>query len=281
MQENIQVNELPSSDLHFISSEVRKDVIKMLGKANSGHPGGSLSIVDILVTLYYRVMKVDPKKPDWEDRDRLVLSKGHGCPALYSVLARRGYFNMDQLGTLRQLGSILQGHPDMKRTPGIDVSVGSLGQGLSVAVGLALGARLKNKDYKIYAIIGDGEMQEGQIWEALMASIHYKLDNLTIVLDYNKLQIDGTNNEVLSLGNVKDRMQAFGFNVYEIDGHNYDEIYGALSALAISQKPKFIIAHTIKGKGVSFMENKVEWHGKAPNNEEITKALIELGGKSI
>ncbi len=281
MQENIQVNELPLSDLHSISSEVRKDVIKMLGKANSGHPGGSLSIVDILVTLYYRVMKVDPKNPDWEDRDRLVLSKGHGCPALYSVLARRGYFNMDQLGTLRQLGSMLQGHPDMKRTPGIDVSVGSLGQGLSVAVGLALGARLKNKDYKIYAIIGDGEMQEGQIWEALMASIHYKLDNLTIVLDYNKLQIDGTNNEVLSLGNVKDRMQAFGFNVYEIDGHNYDEIYGALSALAISQKPKFIIAHTIKGKGVSFMENKVEWHGKAPNNEEITKALIELGGKSI
>ncbi len=279
MQKNVQINELTLSELRYISTEVRKDVIKMLGKSKSGHPGGSLSVVDILVTLYYKIMKVDPKYPNWEDRDRLVLSKGHSCPALYSILARKGYFNVDQLTTLRQLGSILQGHPDMKRTPGIDASVGSLGQGLSVAVGLALGAKLKNKDYRVYAIIGDGEMQEGQIWEALMATIHYKLDNLTTILDYNKLQIDGTNNEVMSLGDVKSRIKAFGFDVYEINGHDFEEIYGALTTSLASQKPKFIIAHTIKGKGVSFMENKVEWHGKAPNDDQVIKALAELEGK--
>ena len=272
----MQINELQK-----ISTEVRKDIIKMLGKAKSGHPGGALSIVDILVTLYNKVMKVDSQNPHWEDRDRLVLSKGHGCPALYSVLAHKGYFDSERLWTLRKLGSMLQGHPDMRKTPGIDVSVGSLGQGLSVAVGLALGAWLKNKSYRVFAIIGDGEMQEGQIWEALMSSIHYKLDDLIIILDYNKLQIDGTNEEVMSLGNIKDRMQAFGFDVYEIDGHNYNEIYDALSAPAVAQKPRFIIAHTIKGKGVSFMENQVGWHGKAPNAEEVEKALADIGGKTI
>lgn len=279
MQENVEINELALNELHYISTEVRKDVIKMLGKSKSGHPGGSLSVVDILVILYYKIMKVDPKYPDWEDRDRLVLSKGHSCPALYSILARKGYFNVDQLTTLRQLGSILQGHPDIKRTPGIDASVGSLGQGLSVAVGLALGAKLKNKNYHVYAIIGDGEMQEGQIWEALMSTIHYKLDNLTTILDYNKLQIDGTNDEVMSLGDVKSRIKAFGFDVYEINGHDLGEIYRTLTTSLASQKPKFIIAHTIKGKGVSFMENKVEWHGKAPNDDQVIKALMELEGK--
>nr|WP_255688491.1 transketolase [Tepidanaerobacter sp. GT38] len=272
----MQVNELQK-----ISAEVRSDVIKMIGKAGSGHPGGSLSIVDILVTLYNKVMKVDPKNPNWEDRDRLVLSKGHGCPALYSILARKGFFDVEQLWSLRKLGSMLQGHPDMRKTPGIDVSVGSLGQGLSVAVGLALGAKLKNKKYRVFAIIGDGEMQEGQIWEALMSSIHYKLDNLTIILDYNKLQIDGPNEEVMSLGNIRERMQAFGFDVHEIDGHNHEEIYNALSAPVIAQKPRFIIAHTVKGKGVSFMENQVGWHGKAPNAQEIEKALADIGGTTI
>lgn len=272
----MQINEL-----QMISTEVRSDIIKMLGEAKSGHPGGSLSMVDILVTLYYKVMNVDSKNPVWEDRDRLVLSKGHGCPALYSVLAHKGFFDVEQLWTLRKLGSMLQGHPDMKKTPGIDVSVGSLGQGLSVAVGLALGARLKKKNYRVFAIIGDGEMQEGQIWEALMSAIHYKLDNLIIILDYNKLQIDGPNEEVMSLGNIKDRIRAFGFDTYEIDGHKYDEIYDALSAPAVAQKPRFIIAHTIKGKGVSFMENQVGWHGKAPDAQEVEKALADIGGTTI
>lgn len=266
-------------ELQEISKTVRQDIIRMIGKAGSGHPGGSLSMVEILVSLYYEVMNIKPEDPCWEDRDRLVLSKGHGCPALYSVLAHKGYFGTDKLITLRRLGSILQGHPDMKKTPGIDASTGSLGQGLSVAVGMALGAKLKKKSYKVFCIIGDGEMQEGQIWEALMSSIHYKLDNLTIILDHNKLQIDGPNDMVMSLGNIKERMAAFGFDVYEIDGHDFEELISNLRKGNMLGKPKFIIANTVKGKGVSFMENQVGWHGKAPNAEEVKKALIELGGE--
>ncbi|MDI3481775.1 MAG: transketolase [Tepidanaerobacteraceae bacterium] len=266
-------------ELQDISKIVRQDIIKMIGKAGSGHPGGSLSIVEILVSLYYEVMNIKPEDPRWEDRDRLVLSKGHGCPALYSVLARRGYFDTDELATLRRLGSILQGHPDMKKTPGIDASTGSLGQGLSVAVGMALGAKLKRKGYRVFCIIGDGEMQEGQIWEALMASIHYKLDNLTIILDHNKLQIDGPNDTVMSLGNINDRMTAFGFDVYDVDGHDFDVLIKTLRSENNAGRPKFIIANTVKGKGVSFMENQVGWHGKAPNAEEVNKALMELGGE--
>ncbi|WP_422446401.1 transketolase [Thermoanaerobacterium sp. DL9XJH110] len=265
-------------DLKKISNMVRKDVIKMLGEAKSGHPGGSLSMVEILTTLYWRVMNIDPARPDWDDRDRLVLSKGHGCPALYAVLAHRGYFDVEKLRTLRKFGSMLQGHPDKKKTPGIDVSTGSLGQGLSVAVGLALGAKLKKKNYRVFAIVGDGEMQEGQIWEAMMASIHYRLDNLTVILDYNKLQIDGPNEDVMSLGNIKARVEAFGFDVHEVNGHDFEELYSAFTSPAVSGRPRFVIAHTVKGKGVSFMENQVGWHGKAPSPAEVEIALAELGG---
>ncbi|HHW03115.1 MAG TPA: transketolase [Thermoanaerobacterales bacterium] len=265
--------------LQDICATVRRDIITMIGKANSGHPGGSLSLVEILVSLYYEVMNIKPEDPQWEDRDRLVLSKGHGCPALYSVLAHRGYFEKDKLITLRKLGSILQGHPDMKKTPGIDASTGSLGQGLSVAAGMALGAKLKNKNYKIFCIIGDGEMQEGQIWEAMMASIHYKLDNLTIILDHNRLQIDGPNDAVMSLGHITERMKAFGFDVCEVDGHDIEALINTFCRPSSQGKPKFVIANTVKGKGVSFMENQVGWHGKTPNAEEVKKALIELGGE--
>jgi len=266
-------------NLKQISSVVREDIIKMLGEAKSGHPGGALSLTEILVTLYYRVMKIKPENPNWEDRDRLVLSKGHGCPALYSVLANKGFFQKDELNTLRKFGSMLQGHPDMRQTPGIDASVGSLGQGISVATGLALGAKVNKKSYKVFAIIGDGEMQEGQVWEALMAANHYMLDNLIIILDYNKLQIDGHNDDVMSLGSVKSKVEAFGFDVEEIDGHNFEELYRALTRPALTHSPKFIIAHTVKGKGVSFMENKVGWHGKAPTAEEVKIALLEIGGQ--
>lgn len=266
-------------DLKLISSTVREDIINMLGEAKSGHPGGSLSLTEILVTLYYKVMKVNPKNPNWEDRDRLVLSKGHGCPALFSVLAHKGFFQRDELKTLRKFGSRLQGHPDMRKAPGIDVSVGSLGQGLSVAIGLALGAKFNKKSYKVFAIIGDGEMQEGQVWEALMAANHYQLDNLTIILDYNKLQIDGPNKEVMSLGDIKGKTEAFGFDVEEINGHDFEQLYSALARPSVAGRPRFIIAHTIKGKGVSFMENEVGWHGKAPNSEEVKIALSEIGGQ--
>ena len=267
-------------ELKQICSTVREDIIKMLGEAKSGHPGGSLSLAEILVVLYYKIMKIDPQKPHWEDRDRLVLSKGHGCPALYSVLANKGFFKKEELKDLRKFGSKLQGHPDMNKTPGIDVSVGSLAQGLSVALGLALGAKVNKKSYKVFAIIGDGEMQEGQIWEAFMAINHYELDNLTIILDYNKLQIDGTNEDVMSLGNIKSKVQSFGFDVLEVDGHNLQELYSSFTQPVEPNRPKFIIAKTIKGKGVSFMENQVGWHGKAPNAEEVKKALSEIGGKN-
>lgn len=266
-------------ELKKVSKAVRKDIIQMIGEAKSGHPGGSLSLVEILVTLYYCVMNVRPKDPNWMDRDRLVLSKGHGAPALYSVLAHKGFYEQRKLLTLRKFGSFLQGHPDKNKTPGIDVSTGSLGQGLSVATGLALGAKVNKKNYRIFAILGDGEMQEGQIWEALMAAIHYELDNLTIILDYNKLQIDGSNREVMSLGNIGNRIQSFGFDLCEVDGHSFEELVSALKKPARCKKPRFIVANTVKGKGVSFMENEVGWHGKAPNKEEMKKALYEIGGK--
>ncbi|EMT37932.1 Transketolase, N-terminal subunit, partial [Thermoanaerobacter thermohydrosulfuricus WC1] len=248
------------------AKEVRIDIINMLAEAGSGHPGGSLSCADILTLLYFDKMNVKPDNPKWEDRDRLVLSKGHAAPALYAVLAEKGFFPKEELKTLRKLGSILQGHPDMKSTPGLDMTTGSLGQGLSAANGMALAGKLDKKGYRVYVILGDGELQEGQIWEAAMTAAHYKLDNLTAILDFNGLQIDGPNREVKNIEPVNEKFKAFGWHVIEIDGHDFDQIDKAIEeAKATKGKPTLIIAHTIKGKGVSFMENQVGWHGSAPN----------------
>jgi len=263
--------------LKTIARKLRCDVIRMTGTAKSGHPGGSLSAADIITALYFHQMRIDPQRPDWEDRDRFVLSKGHSAPALYAALAEAGYFPKEELLTLRKLHSILQGHPDMKKTPGVDMTTGSLGQGLSVANGMALAGKLDEKDYHVYAMIGDGESDEGQIWEAAMAAAHYKLDNLTAILDYNGLQIDGPVEEIMSTSPMADKWRAFNWNVIEIDGHNFRGILTALAlALEYRGKPTIIIAHTIKGKGVSFMENVVDFHGKAPTQEQMEAALCEL-----
>lgn len=258
---------------------IRLQTVKSLGEAGSGHPGGSLSLVDILTVLYFQVMRIDPKDPSWEDRDRFVLSKGHAAPALYATLAEAGFFPKEELLTLRKLGSRLQGHPDRKRTPGVEMSTGSLGQGLSVANGIALAGKLDGKDYRVYVALGDGECEEGQVWEAAMTSVHRKLDNLTAFVDNNMLQIDGNVEDIKSLRNIGARFQVFGWNVIEIDGHNMPEIAAAIElAKATKGKPTMIIAHTIKGKGVSYMENALDWHGAAPNAELTQKAIGELEG---
>lgn len=270
--------ETPSFDeLKNTTRNIRASVIEMLAEAGSGHPGGSLSLAEILTTLYFKVMNIDPDNPDWEERDRLVLCKGHAAPVLYAVLAERGYFPKEELKTLRKLGSILQGHPDMKKTPGVEISTGSLGQGLSAAVGMALGNKLDKKKARVFAILGDGEIEEGQVWEAAMAAKHYKLDNLTAVLDYNGLQIDGPINEVMSPEPIKQKWEAFGWNVIEIDGHDIEQIIEAFEKSAsVKGQPSIIIAKTVKGKGVSFMENQVGWHGNAPSREEADQALQEI-----
>lgn len=256
---------------------VRRHIIHMLAKAGSGHPGGSLSATDLIVALYYGKLRHNPKNPKWPDRDRFVLSKGHGCPAWYAVLAEQGYFPVSELDTLRQFGSRLQGHPDMKRTPGVEMSSGSLGQGLSVGLGMALAARIDKKDYRVYVMLGDGETEEGQVWEAAMAAGHYKVDNLCAILDNNGLQIDGPINDVMSPLPIPDKWRAFQWHAIEINGHNMKEILAAYDrAETLKGKPTIIIAKTIKGKGVSFMEGHVDWHGKAPNKEEAEKALAEL-----
>ena len=243
-----------------------------------GHPGGSLSIADILTVLYFNELNIDEKNPKWEDRDRLVLSKGHCAPALYSVLANRGFFDKKELKTLRRLGSFLQGHPDMKKTPGVDMTTGSLGQGLSAANGMAIAAKLDNKSYRVYCILGDGEIEEGQIWEAAMASNKYKLDNLCVIVDNNNLQIDGKIEDVMSPYPIDEKFRSFGFQIIKIDGNDIDEILKAFEvAKNVKGKPTCIIAKTIKGKGISFMENEASWHGKAPNKEEYDKAVKELG----
>ncbi len=264
-------------DLEEMATRIRQHVITMIGKAGSGHPGGSLSCVDVVTTLYFYKMQHNPEDPNWEDRDRFVLCKGHAAPTLYAVLAESGYFPVEELTRLRTGGSMLQGHPDKNRTPGIEVSSGSLGQGLSVANGMAIAAKLNHKGYRIYALIGDGECDEGQIWEAAMAASHYKLDNITAIIDRNGLQIDGPTEKIMSLEPLADKWRAFGWEVMEIDGHHIDEIISALDrAEKIKGRPTVIIAHIIKGKGISFMEWKAEFHGKAPNKEELEHALIEL-----
>ncbi|MBI5347293.1 MAG: transketolase [Candidatus Aenigmarchaeota archaeon] len=255
--------------------KIRKNVVKMIARAGSGHPGGSLSIVDILCVLYFNEMRYDPKNPSWKARDRLILSKGHAAPALYATLAEAGFFPEQELLTLRKIGSRCQGHTT-RMLPGVEVCSGSLGQGLSIANGMALSAKLDDIGSRIYAIVGDGESQEGQIWEAAMAAAHYRLDNITVFLDRNGLQIDGETEKIMALEPIADKWRSFGWHVVEIDGHNFDQIKSAIRESKIAKKPTLIIAHTIKGKGVSFMENAVEFHGKAPTLEEAEKAMMEL-----
>ena len=264
-------------ELAKIACNVRKGIIEGTFNAKSGHPGGSLSIADIISYLYFKEMNIDPSNPAMPERDRFVLSKGHAAPALYSVMAQRGYFPVEELKTLRKVDSRLQGHPSMKCLPGIDISTGSLGQGISAACGMALGAKLQNSEFRVYSILGDGEIEEGQVWEAAMYAAAKKLDNLVAFVDNNNLQIDGTVEEVNSPYPIPEKFAAFGWNVIEIDGHSFDEIENALNeARACKGKPTAIVAKTVKGKGVSFMENQVNWHGAAPNAEQYEIAMNEL-----
>jgi len=270
--------DIDDGTLSAIAREVRKDILKMTSNVNSGHPGGSMSVADIIVTLYYYKMRHNPENPKWEKRDRFVLSKGHVCPALYSVLARCGYFPLEKLFEFRKLEGDLQGHPDMNKTPGIEISTGSLGHGIGAAVGMALALKLDKSDSRVYCVIGDGEAQEGSVWEASMAASHYNLDNLVVILDNNNLQIDGPVDEVMSIYPATEKWKAFGWHVVEINGHDFDEIKRALDeADSIKYKPTMIVAKTVKGKGVSFMENRAEWHGKALPEDLLKEALRELG----
>lgn len=263
--------------LSMIATKIRKHAIEAVYHAASGHPGGSLSIADVLAVLYFDVMNIDVQNPNWEDRDRFVLSKGHCSPALYGALAERGFFPVEEIKKFRQIDSFLQGHPDMKGVPGVDMSTGSLGQGICAANGMALAAKLDKKDYRVYAILGDGELEEGQVWEAAMFAAHYKLDNLTAFVDFNGLQIDGNIAEVMSPLPIDEKFQAFGWNVLTIDAHDFNQIEEAIhQAKNTKGKPTVIILKSIKGKGVSFMENQAEWHGSAPNKEQYEQAMKEL-----
>ena len=265
-------------ELRSVCTQMRRDIVNMTANAGSGHPGGSLSAVELMASVFCNRMNVDPKDPLNPDRDRFVLSKGHAAPCYYAALAAKGFISRDEYADFRQLHSRLQGHPDAKKIPGVDASTGSLGQGCSIAVGMALGAKHQGKNFKVYTILGDGECQEGQIWESLMSAAHYKLDNLTVIVDNNGLQIDGTNDEVMSLGDLAAKLAAFGFEVFELeDGNDLESIAKALDAEVVG-RPKCILAHTVKGKGISYMENQVGWHGKAPNEEQRAAALAELEG---
>ena len=265
------------TELKLTATNVRKSAVTAVHAANSGHPGGSLSIADIMTYLYFEELNIDPKNPEMADRDRFVLSKGHTAPVLYAALAERGFFPKEELKKLRQVDSFLQGHPDMKITPGVDMTTGSLGLGISAACGMALAAKLDGKSYRTYAVLGDGETEEGQVWEAAMFASHYKLDNLCILVDLNGLQIDGPITEVMNPMPHDKKFEAFGFHVITIDGHDFEQIEKAYAeAKTVKGKPTAIIAKTAKGKGVSFMENKVEWHGSAPNDEQYEMAVAEL-----
>ena len=263
--------------LEKIAQKARKDIIEQVYGASSGHPGSSLSCTDILTVLYFNEMNIDPENPKTDGRDKLVLSKGHSAPALYSILAQRGYFAETDLKEFRKLGSKLQGHPDLNKLPGVDMSSGSLGQGLSSACGMALASKLKKQNNRIYCILGDGELQEGQVWEAAMSAGHYKLDNLCVIVDNNNLQIDGEVKDVMSPYPIVKKFESFGFAVFKADGHNFESLLEIFDmAKLIKKQPVAIIANTVKGKGVSFMENKAEWHGKAPNEEQYNQAMSEL-----
>ena len=268
---------LTIKEMEAIAKRLRRHIISMTGKAGSGHPGGSLSAVEIATALYFRVLRHNPNDPEWPDRDRFILSKGHAAPLLYATLAECGYFPVEELSTLRQLDSRLQGHTDRTLTPGVEMSAGSLGQGLSFATGVALAGRLNSQEYKVYVLLGDGECDEGQVWEAAMAAAHYKLDNLVAIVDNNGLQIDGWNCDVMNLAPFNEKWRAFNWHVIEVDGHDFTQLIDAFNqAKLIKGQPTVIIAHTIKGKGVSFMENNPDFHGKAPNAEQVEIALKEL-----
>jgi transketolase len=264
------------SELEATARELRRTIVRMVYTAGSGHPGGSLSAIDIIIALYLRVLRHNPHDPKWPDRDRFILSKGHACPALYAVLAKCGYFPEEELWTFRKIGSRLQGHTHIM-TPGVEMSAGSLGQGLSFGIGVALAGRLDRRDYRVYVLLGDGECDEGQVWEASMAAAHYKLDNLTAIVDRNRLQNDRFTSEAMELEPLADKWRAFGWRVLEVDGHNFVQILDALEeAKATRGRPTVLIAHTVKGKGVSFMENNPEFHGRAPTKEEFEQAMREL-----
>lgn len=265
------------------AKEVRKTLLTMIYTAQSGHPGGSLSATDIMTVLYFDEMNIDHSNPKWKDRDRFILSKGHVCPVLYTCLAMKGFFGMEHISTLRKYGSILQGHPDMKRTPGVDISTGSLGQGLSTGVGMAIAGKRDNRDYRVFVLVGDGESQEGQIWEAAECASKYELDNLVVFVDDNGLQNDGTCAEIMPTRDIAAKFSAFGFDSYKIDGHSMEEIVDVLDKIRDIKngRPKCIVAKTVKGKGVSFMENVVAWHGTPPNDEQYKQAIAEVNGAVV
>ena len=272
---NISIEELKD-----IAIEMRKTAVTMIHKAQSGHPGGSLSAADLMTALYFKEMNIDPSNPNWEDRDRFVLSKGHVCPILYSALALKGYVPYDTIYTVREYGSPFQGHPDMKKCPGIDISTGSLGQGLSCGVGMAIAGKRDKKDYRVFSLLGDGECQEGQIWEAAQTAVKYQLDNLVVFVDNNRLQIDGFTDEIMPLQDLEKKFEVFGFETKRIDGHSMEEIVETLDEIRAVKngKPKCIVMDTVKGKGVSYMEDVAEWHGVAPNDEEYKQAIGEIAG---
>lgn len=257
--------------------QLRRDIVEMIHAAKAGHPGGSLSAVDMITALYFHVMRIDPQNPRWEDRDRFVLSKGHACPALYAALARRGFFDPKHLTTLRQYHSILQGHSDMNKTPGIDISSGSLGNGLAIGVGMAMSGRLHHQDYMTYVMLGDGEVQEGMVWEAAMAAHHHDLGNLVAIVDCNGVQINGWVNEIMTVEPLADKWRAFGWNVVEVNGHNMKDLLTVLHTAKTMRHPTVILMRTVKGRGVSFMEDDCKWHGNSPSDEELVQAILEIG----
>lgn len=276
---NIWRETMNLSEMKQVASQIRQDIVQMVHAAGSGHPGGSLSSADLMTVLYFDVMNIDPKQPDMVSRDRFVLSKGHAAPVAYATLARRGFFEPSELVNLRKMGHMLQGHPNMTYIPGIDMSTGSLGQGFSASVGMALAGKLDEAEYRTYALLGDGELNEGLIWEAAMSAAHYKLDNLCAILDYNGLQIDGANEDVMGIKPVDKKFESFGWHVIHVDGHDFEAIQKAFAEASQTKgKPSILIAKTVKGKGVSFMENEASWHGSAPNKEQTEQAIAELGG---
>jgi transketolase len=272
-----RVMRAPDAELRRTATILRRNILQMIHTAGSGHPGSALSCADLVTVLYYDEMRIDPANPTWADRDRFLLSKGHACPVLYAVLAMKGYFGMEHLGRLRQIGGILQGHPDMKKTPGVDYTTGSLGNGLSIGVGMALAARLDGRSYRTFVLLGCGEMQEGMVWEALMSAAKYGLDNLCAIVDYNRLQLDGHNDEVMPMGDLCAKLASFDQHVIECDGHDIAAIREAFAeARAVRGRPSVLVANTVKGKGVSYMEDKVEWHGMVPDQESFEQAMAEL-----
>ena len=274
---NCYVTEKDVERLEEQAVQLRRDIVEMIHAAKAGHPGGSLSAVDMITALYFHVMRIDPQNPRWEDRDRFVLSKGHACPALYAALARRGFFDPKHLTTLRQYHSILQGHPDMNKTPGIDISSGSLGNGLAIGVGMAMSGRLHHQDYMTYVMLGDGEVQEGMVWEAAMAAHHHDLGNLVAIVDCNGVQINGWVNEIMTVEPLADKWRAFGWNVVEVNGHNMKDLLTVLHTAKTMRHPTVILMRTVKGRGVSFMEDDCKWHGNSPSDEELVQAILEIG----